>query len=229
MQQKNIFVLNVPHYGINTAAEHTFALILALSRNIIPSVERTRHSNFSCEELTGFDLAGKTLGVIGLGNIGCRVAEIGNAFHMKVIGFNRSPKDLPSVTLVSLIDLLEQSDIITIHTPLTSDTMHLINRENMGHIKKGAYLINTARGGIIETEALVQLLQNKILAGVALDVLEEEQTIKDERHLLSREYIELSSVKTLLLDHVLLEFPNVIITPHNAFNSKEALEINTKR
>lgn len=222
-------VLNVPHYGVNTVAEHTFALMLALSRNMVASIERTRQGNFSCEGLTGFDLAGKTLGVIGLGNIGCRVAEIGNAFHMNVIGYNRSPKDVPQVTQVPLNNLLEQSNIITIHTPLTPETTHLINRENMKHVKKGAYLINTARGGIVETEALVQLLQNNTLAGAALDVLEEEQTIKEERHLLTREYIELSSVKTVLLNHVLLGFPNVIITPHNAFNSNEALlEINTK-
>lgn len=228
-QQKNIQVLNVPHYGVNTVAEHTFALILALSRNIITSVEKTKRGNFSNEGLTGFDLSGKTLGVIGLGNIGRRVAEIGYSFHMTVVAYNRSLKSVPNVVQIALEELLQKADIITVHTPLTPETKHLINRSNIRYVKKGSFLINTARGPIIETEALVTLLQEKTLAGAALDVLEEEQAIKEERHLLSQEYIELSSAKTLLLDHVLLNFENVIITPHNAFNSKEALlEINEK-
>lgn len=223
-QEHHINVLNVPHYGVNSVAEHTFALILASSRKIAQSVEQTKHGSFTNEGLEGFDLCDKTLGIIGLGNIGCRVAELARAFNMKVLVYTRSPKPLPEVSFVPLDELLSRSDIITIHTPLTPETAHLLNQSNMKLIKKGALLINTARGSIVETGALVQALQNKTLAGAALDVLEEEQNIKEEREVLTREYIDLSSAKTLLLDHVLRDMPNVILTPHNAFNTKEALE-----
>lgn len=228
-QQNNITILNVPHYGVNTVAEHTFALILALSRNIIPSVEATKKGIFNTNGLTGFDLNGKTIGIIGFGNIGTKVAKLAHAFEMKVLVHTRTVKDVPNVKFVSLDELLTNSDIISIHAPLTPETHHLINKNNIKLIKKGAILVNTARGPIVATEALVFALQNKILKGAALDVLEEEQTIKEERLVLTEDYIELSSVKTLLLDHVLRDMPNVIITPHNAFNSKEAiLEINQK-
>ncbi|MFA6005594.1 MAG: NAD(P)-dependent oxidoreductase [Patescibacteria group bacterium] len=222
--EHKISILNVPHYGVNSVAEHAFALMLALSRKIVPSVELTKKGSFSNEGLTGFDLCDKTLGIIGLGNIGNRVASIANAFKMKVLVYSRTQKPLPNVTFVSLDELLRTSDIITIHTPLTPETTHLLHENNMRFIKKGALLINTARGPIIDTQALVQTLQNGILAGAALDVLEEEQSIKEERMVLTAEYIDLSSAKTLLLDHVLRDMPNVIITPHNAFNTIEALE-----
>lgn len=223
----HIALLNVPHYGVNSVAEQTFALMLALSRKIIPSVDQTRQGNFTNQGLTGFDLCGKTLGIIGLGSIGQRVAEIACAFDMKVLVYTRTAKPLPNVTFVPLYELLAQSDILTIHTPLTPETTHLLHQDNMSKIKKGALLINTARGAIIQTEALVQALQNHTLAGAALDVLEEEQVVKEEREVLTAEYIDLSSAKTLLLDHVLRDMPNVIITPHNAFNTQEALvEIN---
>jgi D-lactate dehydrogenase len=224
----NITLLNVPHYGVNSVAEHTFALMLALSRKIVDSVEQTKKGSFSNEGLTGFDLSGKTLGIIGLGNIGCRVAEIAHALRMKVLVYSHTQKPVSDITYVRLDELLGQSDIITIHTPLTPETTHLLHSHNMRLIKKGALLVNTARGPIIETEALVQSLQSGVLGGAALDVLEEEQNVKEERVVLTAEYIDLSSAKTLLLDHVLRDMPNVIITPHNAFNTKEALiEINT--
>jgi len=228
-KEKNIVVKSVPTYGVNTVAEHTFALILALSRKIVPSVEQTKKGDFSNRNLQGFDLAGKKLGIIGLGHIGSRVAEIGNSFKMKVLVSTRTQKPLEGVEFVDLPTLLAQADIITLHTPLTPETKHLLNLNNIGQIKKGALLINTARGGLIQTEALVKALRDDTIAGAALDVLEEEQTIKEECQTLTDEYLELSSVKTLLLDHLLLDMPNVIITPHNAFNSREALrEINLK-
>jgi len=226
-RQKNIQVKSVPTYGVNTVAEHTFALMLTLSRKIYQSIEQTKQGNFANPGLKGFDLAGKTLGIIGLGNIGSRVSQLALAFKMKVLVFTRTPKSIENIEFVDLNTLLAKSHIITLHTPLTSETKHLVNQQNIEKIKKGALLINTARGPLIETVALVKALQDKILSGVALDVLEEEQTVKEEREILTESYIELSSVKTLLLNHVLLDMPNVIITPHNAFNSKEALlEIN---
>ena len=227
LKQKNIKVKSVPTYGVNTVAEHTFALILTLSRKIYQSIEQTKQGNFANPGLKGFDLAGKTLGIIGLGNIGQRVAELALSFKMKVLVFTRTPKAIDNLEFVDLDTLLSKSHIITLHTPLTPNTKHIINQQNINKIKKGALLINTARGPLIETTALIKALQNKILGGAALDVLEEEQTIKEEREILTESYIELSSAKTLLLNHVLQDMPNVIITPHNAFNSKEALlEIN---
>ena len=228
-QTKDIKVLSVPTYGVNTVAEHTFSLILNLSRKINQSVDRTQRGDFSNQGLVGFDLAGKTLGIIGLGNIGIRVAELALAFKMKVLVYTRTPKDISGIEFVNLEELLQNSHIISLHTPLTPQTKHIINSQNINQIKRGAYLVNTARGPLVETGALIKALQEKILAGIALDVLEEEQAIKEEKQILTDSYIELSSVKTLLLNHVLLDMDNVIITPHNAFNSKEAiLEINQK-
>lgn len=226
-EQQKIKVGSVPTYGVNTVAEHTFALMLTLSRKIYQSIEQTKQGNFANLGLKGFDLAGKTLGIIGLGNIGQRVSQLALSFKMKVLVFTRTPKPQPGITFVDLPTLLSKANIITLHTPLTPETKHIINSQNIAQIKKGALLINTARGPLIDTAALVKALQDKILSGAALDVLEEEQTIKEEREILTESYIELSSAKTLLLNHVLQDMANVIITPHNAFNSKEALlEIN---
>lgn len=227
--ERHIAVLNVAHYGINTVAEHTIALILAMSRNIVKSVEQTRKGVFTNEHLTGFDLNGKTLGIIGYGNIGGRVAELALAFHMNILCFTRTPKEVPCVSWVSLEELLQKSDIITLHAPLTPETQHLINMNNIKLIKKGALLVNAARGGLVETEALVHALEEKILSGAALDVLEEEQAVKQEKEAVCRNPMDIEAVRTLLMDHVLRDFENVIITPHNAFNSKEAVdEINHK-
>jgi len=226
-EKNKIVVKSVPTYGVNTVAEHTFALMLSLSRKINQSILQTRQGNFANNGLKGFDLAEKTLGIIGLGNIGQRVAELARSFKMKVLVYTRTQRPIDYLQYVNLDRLLAKSHIITLHTPLTPQTKHLINSQNISQIKKGALLINTARGPLVETSALVKALKEGFLAGAGLDVLEEEQAIKDEREILTEEYIELSSAKTLLLNHVLLDMPNVIITPHNAFNSREALlEIN---
>lgn len=222
-----ITVCNVPAYGVNTIAEHTFALILALSRTIIPSVERTRKGDFRLDGLRGFELAGKTLGVVGLGRIGTRVAQLAHAFGMKVLVTTRH-QDLAKaktlgITFVDLPTLLRSSDMVTIHVPLTAETKYLINTENILLMKKGSYLINTARGGVVETEAILRALEQGILAGAALDVLEEECALKEERELLTGAFLKMCDLKTQLFNHVLLTKENVIITPHNAFNSEEAL------
>jgi D-lactate dehydrogenase len=227
-REKGIVVCNVPTYGENTVAEHTFALILDLSRKITPSIERTKKGDFSLDGLRGFDLKGKTLGIVGMGNIGQHVARIAGGFEMKVIAFDTRPDKklakLLGFSYAEFGDLLKNSDIITLHVPYNDHTHHLINSQNIGNIKRGAYLINTSRGGIVETSALVDALGKGILAGAGLDVLEEECFIKEESQLLSKEFPKTCNVKTLLQNHVLLKQDNVIITPHNAFNSKEALE-----
>ena len=188
---------------------------------------------FSLVNLRGMDLKDKTLGVIGVGKIGQEVIKIAKGFEMKIIATAPKTDETLSENLgfsyVSLEDLLKNSDIITIHCPYNSSTHHLINKINIGLIKKGAYLVNTARGGIVETEVLVQALKNGTLAGAGLDVLEEEGGMKDELELLSKKNLSEEKLKTALYGHILINMPNVLITPHNAFNSKEALEriINT--
>lgn len=227
-KEKNIIVCNVPFYGENTVAEHTFALILDLSRKIHESIEQVKKEGFSIGGLMGFDLMGKTLGIVGTGHIGMHVARIAKGFEMNVVAFDAKPDKKLAKKLgfayVTLEDLLKSSDIITLHLPLNAHTEHIINSSNAELIKKGAYLINTARGGLIETAALVNALAKGIVAGAGLDVLEEECYIKEEGELLSSDFSKKCDIRTLLQNHILMEKSNVVITPHNAFNSKEALE-----
>jgi D-lactate dehydrogenase len=226
-KEKNITVCTVPEYGTHTVAEHTFALILALSRRLIPSVERARRGDFSLSGLTGFDLYHKTLGIVGLGNIGTAVARIAKGFGMNVLVYSRHPDakraEQIGYNYGDLEHLLRNSDILSLHVPLTPETKHMINKDNIHSLKKGSILINTARGGLIDTEAILLGLQEKILQGVGIDVLEEEVNIKEERQLLSETFLAENDIKTQLLNHVLLTRDEVIVTPHNAFNSFEAL------
>jgi len=229
-KEKGITVCNVPFYGENTVAEHTFGLILALSRKMYQSVDKVKEEGFAVaiDEFRGFDLKGKVLGVVGMGHIGQHVARMAQGFEMKVVAFDahedkKLAKKLGFV-YVSLEELLKSADIITLHVPYNEHTRHLINSQNIHIIKKGAYIINTARGGIIETAALVEALAEGIIVGAGLDVLEEEAFIKEEAHLLSKNYSQKSDMKTMLQNHILMDRKNVIITPHNAFNSTEALE-----
>lgn len=226
-KQKGIVVSNVPTYGAHTVAEHTFALILAISRKIVSSVEQAKKGDFSSENLQGFDLNGKTLGVVGTGNIGVNVCQLGLSFGMNVFAYSRSQnQDLVAkgVKYVSLDELLANSDIVTLHLPHTKETEHIINMQNIDKFKKGAILINTARGSLIETQSILEGLEKSIFQAVGLDVLEEEVHLKEEREFLSTEYLKNADIKTELINHVLLTRDDVIITPHNAFNSREAVE-----
>lgn len=226
-QQHNIIVCNIPTYGAHTVAEHAFSLILALSRKLIPSVERTKKADFRLDNLRGFELYNKTIGVIGVGHIGNVVIEIAQGFGMHVVVYSHhtDPElEKKGIKFVDLDTLLSSSDVITIHVPLTKETTHMINLTNIIKCKKGSILINTARGGIVETQAIVEGLEKGILAGCGLDVLEEECYIKEEHELLTSEFIIKCDLKTQLLDHILLERDDVIVTPHNAFNSNEALQ-----
>jgi len=226
-RKRNIIVCNVPFYGENTVAEHTFALILSISRNIHKSYLRTTREDYSIEGLKGFDLKGKTIGVIGTGHIGQHVIRIAKGFEMNVLAFDVKPNielaNKIGFQYVSFNDLLKKSDIITLHVPYNKNTHHLINKENISLIKPGAVLINTARGGVVDTEALLEALDKKILSGVGLDVLEGEELIKEEKQLIyDPQKIEVLS--QLVKDHILLSRDNVVFTPHIAFYSQEALE-----
>ncbi len=225
---KGIKTAYVPGYGDNTVAEFAFGLLLALSRKIYLGVDRLKEGGpFSYEGLQGFDLKGKTLGIIGTGRIGQHSIKIAKGFDMKVIACDACPNEKLTQGLdfqyVSLDDLLTQADAITIHVPYLPSTHHLINKGNISKIKKGALLINTARGAIVETAALLQALNEGILGGAGLDVLEEEGVLQDERGYALRGLGGHDST-TIFQDHVLMKMPNVLITPHNAFNTKEALQ-----
>jgi len=226
-KKKNILVSNVPTYGENTVAEHTFALILTLSRDIYDSIDKAKKGDFVLENINGFDLKGKTLGVIGVGNIGRHVVKIAKGFDMNVLAYDirKDEKFAKKIGFryVSLKYLLKNSDIISLHIPYNKKTHHLINLETLKLFRKGCYLINTARGGICDTTALLKGLEEGIFTGLGLDVLEEEYFIKEERELLTSIFKTKYDLKTALENHILINHPNVIITPHSAFNSKEAL------
>lgn len=228
-KQRGITVCNVPAYGVNTVAEHTFGLILTVSKKLHESIERTRKGDFRLEGLMGFDLQDKTLGVIGTGKIGGNVACIGaKGFGMNVIAYDPKPNKALAkkcgFAYVSFNELLKKSDIITIHCPLTPKTKHLINTKTLSKIKKGTVLINTARGRIVQTSAILEGLKKGVFSAVGLDVLEEECGIKEERELLHEAFRKKCDLKTLLEEHVLMGQPNAYITPHNAWYSKEAVQ-----
>lgn len=227
-KERGITVLYVPGYGDNTVAEFTFGLILNLTRKIYQGIDQIKETgSFSLQGLRGVDLKGKTFGIVGTGRIGKEAARIAMGFGMNVIGYDPHPDQSfaaqVNLAYMSLEDLLKQADVISLHCPYTKETHHLINKANVGAIKAGAYLVNTARGAIVETEALVTALQDKHLAGYAADVLEEEGETKDELQLLAFGHPQEEELKTMLRNHILMKMPNVLITPHHAFNSQEAL------
>ena len=226
--KRGIIVSNVPAYGANTVAEHTFALLLNLSRRIYESYNRVlEEGKFSSDGLRGFDLKRKTIGVIGTGNIGAHVIKMAYGFNMNIVAFdikkNEKMEKEFGVNYVEFDELLSQSDIITLHAPYNEHTHHMINMNNVNKIKPGAYLINTARGGLVETGALVYALEEKILEGAGLDVLEEEGYMIDDTELLFGEHPNPERLRILLANQYLIDHPSVLITPHNAFNTKEAI------
>lgn len=227
-QERGIAVSNVPTYGENTAAEFTFALILVLSRKIYDAYERVREQgSFNLDGLRGFDLMGKTLGVVGTGNIGRHVVKMARGFDMNVIAFDiRQDEQFAKELGFKYVDfdkLLSESDIITLHVPYNKHTHHMLNKDNVAKIKKGAYLINTSRGAVVETDAIVEALQKGILAGAGLDVLEEEGIMQEPLSALLGGHPNAEQLKIAMKNHYLIDHPNVIITPHNAFNTREAI------
>jgi len=223
---RGITVCNVPHYGENTVAEHTFALILSLSRKLHAVPAWLAHPSRSLAELRGFDLYGKTLGVIGAGNIGLHVIRIARGFGMRVLAYDVRPHPLLAevlgFTYTDLDTLLRESDIVSLHVPATPETYHLINRETLSKMKRGALLINTARGSVVDTEALLWALDEGILAGAGLDVIEGEEYIKEESALLRAPVAE-QTLRKVVQAYLLLRRENVVFTPHIAFNSHEAV------
>ena len=219
----------VPGYGDNTVAEFAFALLLSFSRKIFEAVRRVKEDeNFSFDGLQGFDLNGKTIGIVGVGRIGKFMVKIAKGFGMNVLAYDAYPNEILSKEIgfsyVSLDDLLANSDVISLHIPYTETSHNFIDLEKINKMKKGAILINTARGGLVKIEDIVRALTDGILGGYCTDVLKEEGIIKDERAFLLYGHPEGHNLKAVLADHVLMEMPNVIVTPHNAFNTKEAIQ-----
>jgi D-lactate dehydrogenase len=226
-KRRKIAVCNVPTYGENTVAEHTFALILALSRKIVDCVNRTKIGSFRLDGLRGFDLMDKTLGVVGGGNIGKHVIRMALGFEMKVLVFDlyqdKKYAKKMGFKYASIDKLLKDSDIVTLHVPYNKHTHHLMNKDKLALMKKSALLINTSRGGVVDTKALVRALKKKQIAGAGLDVLEDECEIIEETQLLKKEFGGRCDLHKIVENHVLLKMKNVIVTPHNAFNTNEAL------
>ncbi|MCX6710424.1 MAG: hydroxyacid dehydrogenase [Candidatus Woesearchaeota archaeon] len=228
-RKRGITVCNVPTYGENTVAEHTFALILSLSRNIHKAYVKSMKNDFSLDNLKGFDLKGKTLGVIGAGHIGLHVIRIAKAFGMKVLAFDISRNNFLSEVLgfeyAPMEYVLKSSDIITLHVPYNKFTHHLINKDTIKKVKKGAILINTSRGAVVDTEVLIKALDDKTISGAGLDVLEGEELITEEKALLNSGSKDSSFESSALRNNrILIAKDNVVFTPHIAFYSGEALK-----
>lgn len=207
--RKGIQVANVPGHSTEAVAMHVFALMLAVSNKIVRLDALMRLQPFEIDpantehraQFLGFSPVGKTLGIIGLGDIGQRVAQIGNALGMRVIAYNRSPRNIPGVTMVPLEQLLRESDVVSLHLPLAKETEKIINAERLQMMKPTAILINTSRGGLVDEEALAVALQSHKIAGAGLDVL-----------------------SNLSPNNPLLKLDNVVLTPHSAFFTQESLK-----
>ena len=210
-----IHVVHVPAYSPYAVAEHAAALLLTSIRRIHKAYNRTRDFNFSLNGLTGFDLHGKTVGVVGTGKIGRIFINICQGFGMNVIAYDKFPAKDSGLHYVSLDELFEESDIISLHCPLTEETTHLINRETIDKMKKGVVILNTSRGALINAEALLEGIKSRKIGAACLDVYEEEADIFFEDrsgHILNDELLAR-----------LISMPNVIVTSHQAFLTKEAL------
>ncbi len=248
---RGIVVCRVPNYGENTVAEHSFALLLALSRRLRESLASYTKSRFSYQALRGFDLMGKTFGIVGTGRIGLHSARIARGFQMQVLAYDVKTQPLVAATLdfdyVGFEELLARSDVISLYIPLLPETRHLINRETLARCKRGVILINTARGALVDTDALIEGLESGQVGGAGLDVLEDERVLQQdstriiggeivshiqqsgtpepspdyEEPLQRRERVE--ELRNLVRNSRLIERPDVIFTPHSAFNSAEAV------
>ena len=211
--------MRVPAYSPQAVAEHAVALILTLNRKTHKAYNRIRESNFSLEKLVGFNLSGKTVGVIGTGQIGIMFCNIMLGFGCRILAFDVYESDEAKekgIEYKPLKELLRESDIISLHCPLTPDTMHLINKEAIDQMKKGVMIINTSRGAVIDTPAVIKALKNEKIGYLGIDVYEQEG------NLFFRDLSE-SIIGDDLISR-LLTFPNVLITAHQGFFTKEALE-----
>lgn len=224
---RGIAVANVPSYGENTVAEHVFALLLAISHRLPEAMERAQRGHFSPQGLQGFDLAGKTLGVIGTGRIGQHVIRIARGFQMRVLAHDAHPAPRLTAELgfhyTDLSTLYGEADVISLNVPSLPETRHMLSSRAFAQMKDGVVVINTARGDLIDTRALIQALTSGKVAAAGLDVLPDEPLIREEAELICSIYCEKHDLRDLVANHVLLRMKNVVVTPHSAFNTREAV------
>jgi len=217
-RENDIRVVRVPAYSPHAVAEHAVAMIMTLNRKTHKAYNRIREQNFSLEGLLGFDLYGKTIGVVGTGNIGKAFCSIMKGFGCRVLAYDIRPDSeltTSGVEYVSLETLLRQSEVVSLHTPLTNDTRHLVNESSISLMKEGAMLINTSRGGLIDTKAVIKALKSGRIGALGIDVYEQEEKLF---------FRDLS--ETIIEDDViarLMSFPNVLVTAHQGFFTREAL------
>ncbi len=214
-KEKGITVVRVPAYSPYAVAEHTMALLLTSVRRVHKAYIRTRDFNFSLNGLTGFDLHGKTVGVVGTGKIGRIFIDICRGFGMNVIAFDKFPVKDSGIEYVSLDELFERADVISFHCPLTEDTYHMVDAEAIGRMKKGVVLLNTSRGALIDAEALLEGIKARKVGAACLDVYEEEADVFFQDfsgHIIADDILAR-----------LISMPNVIVTSHQAFLTEEAL------
>ena len=209
-------VFRVPAYSPHAVAEHAMALLLTINRRTHKAYIRTRDFNFSLQGLAGFDLYGKTVGIVGTGKIGRVFADICKGFGMKILAYDKFPNPDAGLDYVDLPELFAQADIISLHCPLTEETHHLINAETIAMMKKGVTIINTSRGALVDTEALINGIKEKKVGAACLDVYEEEGDF----------FYEDFSGHIVQDDKLvrLIAMPNVIVTSHQAFLTQEALD-----
>jgi D-lactate dehydrogenase len=225
--EKGVAVANVPTYGENTVAEHVFALLLSLAHRLPEAVERARSGRFSPQGLEGFDLAGKTIGVVGVGHIGRHVIRIAKGFAMQVVAFDVKRDQALARELgfryLPFDELLTVADIVSLHAPAMKETHHLLSTLAFDKMKEKAIVINTARGSLIDAHALIMALRSGRIAGAGLDVLPDEPLIREEAELVCSLFSGEHDLRDVVADHILLHMPNVIVTPHSAFNTREAI------
>lgn len=212
---QKLHIVRVPAYSPHAVAEHTMGLLLTLNRRLHKAYNRTREFNFSIVGLTGTDLYGKTVGVIGTGKIGRTFIDICRGFGMRVLAYDKFPAKDSGLDYVELDTLLRESDVISLHCPLTPDTRHTLNRDAFSKMKKGVFILNTSRGALIDSEALLDALNSRTVGGAGLDVYEEEANLFYE-----------DRSDTIIHDDtlaLLVSRPNVILTAHQAFLTEEAL------
>lgn len=213
---EKIHIVRVPAYSPYAVAEHAMAMLLTIIRRTHKAYIRTKDFNFNISGLTGFDLHGKTIGVIGTGKIGRTFIDICKGFGMNIIAYDPFPAKDSDINYVSLDSLFRESDIISLHCPLTNDTRHIINKDSVLKMKKGVIIINTSRGALIDTDALIDGLKDRKIGAACLDVYEEESDIFFEDY--SGHIVNDDNLARLIT------MPNVLITSHQAFLTKEALE-----
>lgn len=227
-RENGIAVETTPNYGNMTVAEFAFALLLDVARRVTRTYMFMRNTDLIPRNTTGIELYGKTLGIVGVGKIGAESARIGYGFGMKILGYDKYERDdlkeKYGLRYVDFDTLVQKCDFITLHAPATNDNYHLFNEKAFSQMKPNAIIVNTARGELIDTQALYNALRNKVICGAGLDVLESEETMENRDYLNDIERLNTRSLQNTIFNDRLLRLNNAIITPHIAYDTQEAIE-----